>query len=208
MQCQTEMTLFKASDGDCILLRCIDGSSSYNILVDAGRASTIPKLKKFLFLLPKDQQKIDLFVVTHIDADHIAGAITLAKDPLLSKLVDEVWFNGAEHLEQEGSIRLSPDQGDAFSELIESNGWSQNKARNGRAIVRKTRANQIVLNEDGRVSAHLLGPTSDGLAALAKIWPPWLPPPTTALEKGGSIREKPTSADQSRARDTGQTKRT
>jgi beta-lactamase superfamily II metal-dependent hydrolase len=166
----TQITLFRASDGDCILVRCVDDGNSFNLLVDAGRTSTVARLKKFICELPDEERKIDLFVVTHIDADHIAGAIALAKDAELARMVRAVWFNAAQHLPHE-TLPMSVGQGKTFAELIVKNGWAWNEAADGDAIVRKPGAAPIDLRTDGTISVHLLGPLPSGLAALAEIWP-------------------------------------
>lgn len=166
----TEITLFKASDGDCIFVRCVDDGKSFNLLVDAGRTSTIARLKKFIRGLPEGERRIDLFVVTHIDADHIAGAIALAKDAELASMVKAVWFNAAKHLPQD-TLPMSVGQGKTFVELIEKSPWTWNEAAAGGAIVRKPGADPIKLREDGTISVHLMGPLPSGLTALANIWP-------------------------------------
>ena len=168
---RTIATLFRASDGDCILFRCLDGSDSFNILIDAGRSSTVKKLNNFIKNLPEPERKIDLFVVTHIDADHIAGAIALGKDDHLKAMVRSVWFNGAQHLSEGDSIPLSTDQGDAFTDLITSNDWAWNEATGGKAIVRRPASDPILVCEKPRIELQILGPLPSGLVALAKNWP-------------------------------------
>lgn len=166
----TEITLLKASDGDCIFIRCVDDGKSFNLLVDAGRISTVARLKKFIRTLPESERKIDLFVVTHIDADHIAGAIALAKDTELAGMVKALWFNAAKHLPRD-TVPMSVGQGKTFVELVEKSPWTWNEAAAGAAIVRKPGADPIKLREDGTLSIHLMGPLPSGLEALAKIWP-------------------------------------
>ncbi|WP_316197047.1 ComEC/Rec2 family competence protein [Bradyrhizobium sp. SZCCHNS3053] len=166
----TEITLFRASDGDCILVRCVDGSENFNMLVDAGRTSTVARLKKFMQKLSDGERRVDLFVVTHIDADHIAGAIALAEDATLAPMVKAVWFNAAKHLPQD-TLPMSVGQGKTFADLIDKNGWAWNKETDGEAIVRKPGMTPINLGEASTVTAHLLGPLPSGLAALAEIWP-------------------------------------
>lgn len=168
---ETIVTLFRASDGDCILMRCIDGKDSFNVLVDAGRASTVARLKRFMKDLPESQRRIDLFVVTHIDADHIAGAIALARDAGLARMVRAVWFNDASHLVPQDDIPLSIAQGNTFAKLIRKNGWAWNEAADGGAIVRKRGMRSIVLDKTRAVSVRLLGPLPSGLEALADRWP-------------------------------------
>ena len=186
----TEVTLFRASDGDCILIRCTEAGASFNLLVDAGRPSTVRRLKEFMLTLPEADRRIDLFVVTHIDADHIAGAIILAKDDLLAPMVRSVWFNGAAHLLEEGNIPLSPDQGDLFTELIEQRGWPWNEAMSRKAIVRRSASDAIPISTNPPIEIRLLGPTPAGLAALAEIWPlPLEPEPTEEEEEEVGAKE-------------------
>jgi hypothetical protein len=67
---------FFANDGDCLLLTSDAGK---NVLVDGGhyantfRRCTLPSLLE----LPGRKQKLDLVIVTHIDADHIVGILDL-----------------------------------------------------------------------------------------------------------------------------------
>jgi hypothetical protein len=53
--------------------------------------------------------------MTHIDANHIAGAIPMLEDKDFSLEIGEVWFNGWKHLSKRF---LSVKQGGRFSELI------------------------------------------------------------------------------------------
>src|SRR4051812_5304198 len=67
---------FFANDGDCLLLTSDSGK---NVLVDGGhyantfRKCTLPSLLD----LTGRKQKLDLVIVTHIDADHIVGLLDL-----------------------------------------------------------------------------------------------------------------------------------
>jgi beta-lactamase superfamily II metal-dependent hydrolase len=92
--------MFPAGNGDAILIS--DGK--INILIDGGYTSTYrDHLKSRLIQLNQTGQKIDKYIITHIDADHITGAITFLKDNGPSDIptiinVDEVWFNSYRHL--------------------------------------------------------------------------------------------------------------
>ena len=93
--------MFPAGNGDAILLNLDD---TY-ILVDGGYTSTFrDHLKPRLKELSAQGKKLSRFVVTHIDADHITGAITFleengsAADPKIIP-IDEVWFNSYRHLQ-------------------------------------------------------------------------------------------------------------
>lgn len=74
--------VFPASYGDCMLLRIEEpGAKAKNILIDCGLAKTYKKfLKPRLKELKKMGEEIDLLIITHVDADHITGAINLLKE--------------------------------------------------------------------------------------------------------------------------------
>lgn len=104
---------FPASYGESILVT-LGNDKKMNILIDSGFASTYRDyIKDRLQLLSNDNQKLDLFVLTHFDADHIRGGIELFKenstyeDSNIIK-IEEVWMNMLRHIEFENlNIELS-----------------------------------------------------------------------------------------------------
>jgi len=96
--------LFQAGYGDSFLVQLSpDTESEINIMIDCGfgyKENILPKLKA---VLGKDK-KIDRFIITHYDADHINGAILFFKDNGKSEdakivKVDQVWLNTYRHLQ-------------------------------------------------------------------------------------------------------------
>lgn len=87
----------KAMSGDCFLLEFSDGIC---ILIDCGYKSTYEtELKPLLNELNSKGCRISLLVVTHMDEDHIGGAIALIEDNGNSNnpniiAIDDIWFNG------------------------------------------------------------------------------------------------------------------
>ena len=69
-----KLKVFFASDGDCLLLTSGDG---HHVLIDGGRKGSFEEQTRPLL---RDMTAIDLVVVTHIDADHISGVISLLED--------------------------------------------------------------------------------------------------------------------------------
>jgi hypothetical protein len=66
---------FHAADGDCLLLTSADG---HHALVDGGRARTFDEQAwPVLRAMAAAGERIDLLVVSHIDADHITGVLRL-----------------------------------------------------------------------------------------------------------------------------------
>lgn len=94
--------MFPAENGDAFLVRLENGE---NILIDMGYEKTYKKfIKNRLIDLKNENQCIDLLIITHIDEDHIGGAIEFFKEnghadkPNIID-VKEVWYNSYKHLQ-------------------------------------------------------------------------------------------------------------
>jgi beta-lactamase superfamily II metal-dependent hydrolase len=97
--------MFQAGSGDCFLVQIEpDTDNEINLLIDCGynyRQGIKPKLED---LISKKRKKIDRFIITHYDADHIQGALMLindngkADDPKLFP-IEQVWLNTFKHLQ-------------------------------------------------------------------------------------------------------------
>lgn len=99
------ITMCPASYGDSFFVQLPD--EHINILIDAGFLSTYNQyLKPKLQDLAKQGEALDLLVVTHIDADHISGALTLLEDNENSKTsklikIKNIWHNSYRHIQQQ-----------------------------------------------------------------------------------------------------------
>lgn len=91
---KTEIKIYPASNGESIMIKC-EGKNQTNILVDCGYISTYKHIRNDLIKLKKHNQKIDLFILTHIDNDHINGARNLMSDYVNNKIceISEIWYN-------------------------------------------------------------------------------------------------------------------
>jgi hypothetical protein len=90
------MHALMAGHGDCLWVEYGDENRCSRVLVDAGTEGTFKRLKAAMDQMPKDKPSHELFVVTHIDSDHIGGTLKLLKG--YAPHFDEVWFNGLQHL--------------------------------------------------------------------------------------------------------------
>jgi len=101
-----QIRMFQARHGDAFLIRCREKTGSTNILVDAGPEDVYEReLKPVLEEMKNNGEQIDLFIVTHIDDDHIGGAIALIEDNGLASQpnvipIKEVWHNAYRHLQK------------------------------------------------------------------------------------------------------------
>lgn len=101
--------LLPAKEGDCILVQLPTGDSVFRMLIDCGPVTLWNEFLRELFSTFYQQDlKVDILVVTHIDADHIGGAIPLFQDEILHEVVKEVWYNGLGELLSEEEAALLP----------------------------------------------------------------------------------------------------
>lgn len=119
-----KIKFLKAFNGDSIHLRFDDDKGKKrNILIDGGTKATYKKdkgpkgkpvygeLKTLIDKIRKDEEFIDLLIITHIDEDHIGGILKwFTTDKKAHELAKEVWFNSggliAEWLELEENLDL------------------------------------------------------------------------------------------------------
>jgi len=188
--------LFPAGNGDAIL---IDFDSKL-ILVDTGYVSTFREhLKPRLKELHAQGRYLSKFIVTHIDADHISGAISFIKEngdadnPSIIG-IEEIWFNSYRHLKLKEKVTGTFD--DAVPDIPISGGSESLNADDDEQLVSHKQGtslgSQILKNKyawntsfkGAAVKAELpfqkignddfkltlLGPTQDALDNLADDW--------------------------------------
>ena len=93
-----DLTLLPAGQGDSILLEYGDPAAPHRMLVGGGPARCYDGLAARLAELPADRRRIELLVLTHVDADHIEGVLNLVNDARPAMETGELWFNGYEQL--------------------------------------------------------------------------------------------------------------
>ncbi|KEQ31651.1 hypothetical protein N180_15550 [Pedobacter antarcticus 4BY] len=96
---------FPASYGDTFIIEIQDATfDAVNILVDCGKGFK-SGAQKYLEKMGLDRaHKIDRFIITHFDDDHIAGAYNFLKengDPLNPSIIEikQIWLNTFRHLQ-------------------------------------------------------------------------------------------------------------
>lgn len=121
---------FPAREGDCLLISYGKSPDALSrVLVDAGHAATGRALATEL--LGRGIDRLELLVVTHVDADHIEGMLDFLEAVSGRIAVGDVWFNGWRHL-QEGLEGMGPAQGERLTAMIAALPW--NRAAAGRAV--------------------------------------------------------------------------
>lgn len=165
------LEVLPAGYGDCLLIHCPVGKRSWRMLVDTGPDETYPALKARLSALPLDasgQRRIDIFVVTHIDHDHIGGAGLLLNDKSLALSFGDIWFNAPTRPLQRGVA-----EGESLASMLGASPstlpW--NKAFGGKHAVTSAEGEFLqVPTARGRPRLTLLSPTPARLTDLFKVW--------------------------------------
>ena len=162
-----------AAYGDCLLVTVPTPSGDYRMLVDVGPdIATLNRLRTRLCeipLGPDGRRHIDLFVVSHIDHDHIGNAVRLLRDETLALTFGDVWFNGRQHvLEVERGAR----EGYALGDLLHELALPWNVAFGGGPVVVPTGSEFLACQIPAPApTLTLLSPSVASLSALAKVWP-------------------------------------
>lgn len=164
-----ELEMFPARDGDALVLSWGDENRPRRMLIDAGRESAWPAIKKAYKDLPADQRLFELLVVTHVDADHIAGVLKMLGDTERTIGFRQVWFNAYHHLVGGSYSTFGPDQGEALSDILRHKPESWNTDFGHHAVVIEDDEPLPVVTIEG-LKITLLSPTRAKLQALAPVW--------------------------------------
>jgi hypothetical protein len=164
-----DVWMLPADHGDCLWIEYGDDKKKYRVLIDGGTPHSFKTWSRRIKDFPGKTLRFELFVITHVDADHIGGALELLRNlGRLGKKIEfgDVWFNGWRHLQDI--------MGDMQGELVTNHlvrrrlGW--NLAFERRAIV---------VPQGGELPAHvlpgglrltLLSPTHAQLDKLKLRW--------------------------------------
>lgn len=166
--------MLPAGHGDALVVSYGTRSKTYRLLVDAGPLRAWEVIRARLMRMPA--APFEAFVVTHVDEDHIGGAVALLADPDLRHRVQDVWFNGFVHIKRGGNV-LGPVDGERLTLLIRDGAfpWNTPFARSvavgvgGPAAVPSS-GNLPRIELPGGAIVHLLSPSGPKLKAMAAVW--------------------------------------
>ena len=112
------LEIIRASNGDCFFLSFAFENRNFNMLIDSGPSKCWnEELRAFLDDLNYIGKRINVLVITHIDSDHIGGALKLFTEEQYCKMVDEVWYNGLPQITNTVATSTSATEERAFSHL-------------------------------------------------------------------------------------------
>lgn len=162
------LRLLPAADGDCLLLSWGDGGPLRHMVVDGGRASAYPFLQAELKTIADAGETLDLYVLTHIDADHIEGALSYIKDEHRPIAPADVWYNGYRQMSTTG--RRSMRQGDEYSAALDKLRWPLNRHFSNGVASTATAPQPL---EVAGLIVTMLSPDTGHLNALGEKWTVW-----------------------------------
>ena len=159
-----------AQRGDCLWISYGSEKSPHHVLVDAGPQETIPtlvpELERRIARLRDAGERVELLVVSHIDADHIQGVVSLLSVPSRVDHFGDIWFNGWKHHQPWTEQFLGGPDAERLTALLGGARW--NDAFDGGPVAVPSEGplpDPVPL--PGGLEITLLGPTEGALAALA-----------------------------------------
>src|SRR5438045_3719536 len=124
--------MLPAQQGDALWIEYGDLGSVHRILIDGGTSPTHKVLKERIEAL-QDHRTFELFIVTHIDTDHIGGALKLLADSSLEAPFEDVWFNDLDDLPDCPAAR-GPIDGAMMTRVLEGLGIGRNQMFGGERV--------------------------------------------------------------------------
>ncbi|MEW6441602.1 MAG: hypothetical protein AB1640_11770 [bacterium] len=165
------VTLHPGMDGDCIVVSWGSSVNLHHLVVDLGRSGTYRAIRSQL----ENLDNVELFVMSHIDADHIAGAIPMIRQDTPPFTPRRVWYNSRPQLAAAQTRRpilepLSARQGEKLARGIVNFEWPWNAEFESEIVsTDNPEAHEPIEIADG-LTIRLLSPSNDKLAELLPEW--------------------------------------
>jgi hypothetical protein len=165
------LTMLPGLDGDCILLTWGEASELHHLIVDLGRGATSKQVRGQLAAL----ENIEVFVISHIDADHIAGAIPMIRESTAPFDPKRVWYNSRPQLvaAKERHPIAEPfgaRQGEKLARGIVNFKWPWNAGFASEVVSVDSPEAKAPIDIGGGLTIRLLSPSDAGLEALLPVW--------------------------------------
>jgi len=164
--------MLPADDGDALWVTySAEGEPLRHILIDCGRSTAYRTVARRMGESP--DLNLELFVLTHVDSDHILGAVRLLQDSRFGpNRVKNVWYNGWPQLEgyERGVDVLGAQEGEYFGAVLIDREYTWNDWIKGDVVVVKENEPLPTLTLDGDLKLTLLSPTPGKLADMRERW--------------------------------------
>lgn len=180
--------MLPAEYGDCLWIEYGPSPGNlHRILIDTGTPNVLPALENRVAQIKDKDTVFDLFVITHVDDDHLGSAVRfLQQRQELGISFRDIWFNGFVHLQQaETRLRkrpasdllgaseddlLGPVQGEQLTETLVKGKLPWNKAFSGNAIMLSVDDGELPRHVVNGMTLTLLSPAPEQLQQLCPIW--------------------------------------
>lgn len=165
------LEVLPAGYGDCLLISCPVGKRTWRMLIDTGPDECYPQLRARLEKIEpgaNGRRFIDIFVVSHIDHDHIGGASKLLGDASLKLSFGDIWFNAPRRPATRGVA-----EGATLADILgaTSRALPWNRAFAGAHAVTLGEGGPVpVKGKRGAPRITLLSPTRQHLDRLFTVW--------------------------------------
>ena len=181
-----KIQMLPADHGDCLLIEYGDTKNTNRVLIDGGTPHSFKTWSQLIKSSAKDKIHFELFVITHVDADHIGGVLELLRsfDKFGKKIeFGDVWFNGWRHI----SDTLGDIQGELVTDHLVKRKLPWNKAFKQAAVVVPSNGELPSHRLPGGLVLTLLSPTRTQLDALKVRWYETI---TEARKELGRVEDK------------------
>ena len=168
MTAAMRLSLLPARYGDCLWLECRSRAGTRRVVVDGGTTAAAPRLRARIAALPASERHIDLFVVSHVDADHIGGALDVLRRPPPGLTLGDVWFNDRRHLPRRRGAAQGQQLAALLDDMPDRHPW--NVSFGGDAVATSGEGAWRVIELDWGATVTVLSPTPEKLAKLAVEW--------------------------------------
>ncbi|MDR3703145.1 MAG: hypothetical protein P4L56_26100 [Candidatus Sulfopaludibacter sp.] len=160
--------MLPAEYGDCLWVEYGSARATYRILIDAGTLPAYKGVRAAIEELKEGERRFHLFLVTHIDLDHIDAAVRLLQSPSLNLRLDRIWFNGWTQLLDKDV--LGPQQGEYLSALIGEQKIPWNRSFQGGAVFARASGRLRRIRLPGGMMLTVLAPGPVELSDLRAQW--------------------------------------
>ena len=156
--------MLPAYHGDSLWIEWGNRGSPNRLLIDGGLSGTYNAIVN----RAGERCRLELFCVTHVDQDHVEGAVKLLANLPATLEIRQVWFNGWDQVS--GASRLGAVQGEKLGAAIVNHaGLPWNKSFQGKAVVVPPDGNLPNFEFEG-LTLTVLSPGKDQLIALKPVW--------------------------------------
>lgn len=157
--------------GDSLWIEYGSSLKPRRVLVDCGTKIVYKNaLRARIEALDPTDRHFDLFIISHIDIDHIGGAIDFVADSsALGVTFGDIWFNGYKQL-QAASTFLGALQGEDLTALLEDMHLPWNTHFAGSPVMVRDTGELPRKELEGGMTLTLLSPTPKQLVDLISEW--------------------------------------